>query len=132
MSPHELACREIAGAMMALLPGLDANDQTKTEHTIGFYLSVFSNVVAFTGADMPCEGNEPVIELPLYVADFVPQLLESLFLVIDALKGHGGGGVDTSDTCAPPILDSGALVRPSRVAFGARVARSDCESVQDG
>lgn len=98
MTPHELACHEIAGAMMTLLPGLDANDQVKTERTIGFYLTVFSNVVAFTGADMPREADQAVIELPLYVADFVPQLLESLFAVIDALKSHGGGGVDTVDT----------------------------------
>lgn len=99
MNPHELACQEIAGAMMQLLPGLDANDQPKTERTICFYLTVFSNCVAFTGLDLPREGDEAVIEFPMYISDFVTQLLEHLFGVIDALKGHVGGGVDTVDRC---------------------------------
>jgi hypothetical protein len=100
MTPHELSCHVIAGAMTLLLPGLDANDQAKTERTIGFYLTVFSNCVAFTGLDLPREGDEAVIEFPFYVADFVTQLLEHLFAVIDALKGHVGGGVDNTDTYA--------------------------------
>ena len=99
LTPHQLACQEIAGAMMLLLPGLDANDQAKTERTIGFYLTVFSNCAAFTGLDLPREGDEAVIEFPMYISDFVTQLLEHLFGVIDALKGHVGGGVDTVDTC---------------------------------
>lgn len=100
LTPHQLACQELGGAMMMLLPGLDANDQAKTERTIGFYLTMFSNCVAFTGLDLQAEGDEAVVELPIYISDFVTQLVRQLFSVIDALKGYAGGGVDNSNKYA--------------------------------
>lgn len=85
--------------MMLLLPGLDANDQTKSEATIAFYLSVFGNCVAVTGLDAPPEPELASIDLPLYLCDFVPQFVQQLFGVIDALKGNTSA-VDSADGCA--------------------------------
>lgn len=105
VSPHGLACQEIATAMMLLLPGLDANDQSKAEATIAFYLSVFGNCVAVAGLDSPREAGQPAIELPLYLCDFVPQLMQQLFAVIDALKGNAGA-VDSAGGCVLAALPS--------------------------
>lgn len=85
--------------MMLLLPGLDANDQAKSEATISFYLSVFGNCVAVSGLDGPPETEKPGIELPLFLCDFVPQFVQQLFVVIDALKGSTDA-VDSADGCA--------------------------------
>eukprot|EP00892_Ulva_mutabilis_P003225 jgi/Ulvmu1/12903/UM098_0091.1 len=96
LSPHGLACQEIATAMMLLLPGLDANDQSKSEATLAFYLSVFGNCVTVRGLDAPPEPEKPAIELPLYLCDFVPQFIQQLFGVIDVLKGNTSA-VDSAD-----------------------------------
>lgn len=129
LSPHGQACQEIAAAMMLLLPGLDANDQTKAEAALAFYLSVLSNCVAVAGLDAPPVPGQPAIELPLYLCDFMPQLMQQLFSMVDALRGNAGamdsGGCVPGSTNACPTAQFDAAVERLMVVAH-RVERAIC------
>lgn len=89
---QELACEELGAVMLALLPGIDANDSGKTTATIALYLSVLSNCVAFTGRDYPAKDGEAVLELGFYAEEFVLGFLGRLFGLMQ--------DVDVSDSTA--------------------------------
>jgi hypothetical protein len=95
-SAQELACQELGAAMVALLPGIDANDEKKALATLEFYLSVLSNCVAFTGQDYPAKEGEAVIELGFYVEEFVLGFLQRFFGLMRDLSTSGGAAVDGS------------------------------------
>jgi hypothetical protein len=107
MSAQELACQELGAAMVALLPGIDANDERKTLATLEFYLSVLSNCVAFTGQDYPAKEGEAVLELGFYAEEFVLGFLQRFFGLILDLSNAGGAAVDGSSDqpgCAANML----------------------------
>ena len=108
------ACAELGAAMMALLPGIDANDQKKTMVTVSFYLSVLSNCVAFTGADLPAEEGDGVLQLGLYCEDFVVALLGRVFGVIGALEVTAGSADGTSSAGRCACLFCEVLARAAR------------------
>lgn len=89
---QRLACEELGAVMIALLPGIDANDAEKTTATIALYLSVLSNCVAFTGRDNPPQEGEAVLELGFYAEEFVLGFLQRLFGLMQ--------DVDVSDSTA--------------------------------
>jgi hypothetical protein len=70
----------VAEAMMALLPGIDANDEDKTSAVFKFYTSVLSSL-PYMGEQ---HGEQPAFEVPLYLEDWVDE-------VRPAAAGSGGG-----------------------------------------
>ena len=100
-APQRAACTFLGEAMMALLPGIDANDQDKSMATISFYLAVLSNCVAFTGVDQPAEEGTGVLQLGFCAEDFVIGFLQRLFGVIGDLEVTAGSadGTTGSDGC---------------------------------
>jgi hypothetical protein len=87
------ACAELGSAMMALLPGIDANDQDKTMATLGFYLSVLSNCVRFTGVEAP--DQEGALQLGFCAEDFVIGFLQRIFGAIGDLEVTAGSADGT-------------------------------------
>ncbi|WIA33391.1 hypothetical protein OEZ86_006527 [Tetradesmus obliquus] len=118
----------IAEAMMAVLPGIDANDEAKTAAVFQFYTAVLSSIPALHGAAeeeddaAPVYGsvegggssmdgveyaaaagsngssgsrNAPVYRLPLYLDDWVDQVMERLFTLLGNLDtGPSHRGTD--------------------------------------
>lgn len=94
--------------MELVLPGLDVNDQNKSEATISLWLSILSNCVAFRGTrDPPTAQNAPdserlrsAVPLAFDAEDFVLELLRRLAALIDHVDAHGhAGDVEGSSGC---------------------------------
>jgi hypothetical protein len=105
----------IAEAMMAVLPGIDANDESKTAAVFQFYTAVLASIPQLRGAAdeddadpaggsadvlMGGGGGQPgaagVYRLPLYLEDWVEQVMERLLSLLSNLDtGAGHKGTDT-------------------------------------
>jgi hypothetical protein len=62
----------LAEAMMALLPGIDANDEGKTTAVFKFYISVLASVPAMGEGE--AQGEGAAFELPLYLDDWLDEV----------------------------------------------------------
>lgn len=121
-APQRLACEQLGAVMMALLPGIDANDAKKTKATITLYLSVFSNCVAITGVDMPAEDGDGVLQLGFCIEEFAVGLIQRLFSVIQDLEVPAGAADGTSSVgCAARVPAFVLLARPH--IYAARIVR---------
>ncbi|KIY95870.1 hypothetical protein MNEG_12091 [Monoraphidium neglectum] len=96
----EPAPQIVAEAMMAVLPGIDANDEAKTAAVFQFYTSVLASLPALRGADSEDDdgadgsgGAAP--RLPLYLEDWLDQVLERVLLLLGNLDT--GPGADRAD-----------------------------------
>jgi proteasome activator subunit 4 len=107
----------IAEAMMAVLPGIDANDESKTAAVFQFYTAVLASIPQLRGAaddddaDAAGGGSADVLmmeggggqqgaagvyRLPLYLEDWVEQVMERLLSLLSNLDtGAGHKGTDT-------------------------------------
>eukprot|EP00798_Chlamydomonas_sp_ICE-L_P021953 gene21953-29001_t len=90
-SPEEETAEQLlAEAMMALLPGIDANDETKTSSVLHFYTMVLSSVSSL-GADEGEGGSREGLRLPLYVDEWAEELMNRLLALLynlDTGPGH--------------------------------------------
>lgn len=81
VDPKEAAVQAIAQAMMDVLPGLDANDPSKTTNVFRFYAAVFYSVPSLD----PQSGTG--IVLPLDVELWAEEFLSRLFVLLENLEG---------------------------------------------
>jgi hypothetical protein len=106
------AAQSVASALMATLPGIDANDPPKSLAVFRLYCCVLS-----------CSGELPETpgivpgSLPLYTEEWVFELLSRIFTVItnldapDAGAEHGGREDGSSDG-ATFLLEGSSMFRP--------------------
>lgn len=72
----------IAQAMMNVLPGLDANDTTKTGAVLRFYCAVMFSIPTF---DSDLARKNGWLELPLDVDLWADELISKLFVLMENL-----------------------------------------------
>mmetsp|Transcript_1445 Transcript_1445/g.4175 ORF Transcript_1445/g.4175 Transcript_1445/m.4175 type:complete len:1599 (-) Transcript_1445:123-4919(-) len=77
----ESAKQLVAEGMMATLPGIDANDPSKTLACFRFYCNVFSNGP---------EGGQDGLVLP-YMEEWLDEFLTRVFTMLSNLDSSGGG-----------------------------------------
>ena len=104
-TPDEPAPRLVAEAMVAVLPAIDANDEAKTAAALQLYTAVLASVPALRGADTDDADLHPLDRtasgaplaprLPLYLEDWLDQVLERCLLLLANLDG--GPGAERAD-----------------------------------
>jgi len=85
----------VAEAMMALLPGIDANDEGKTSAVMGLYTMVLACAPLLAGAEGGEGAPEGCLQLPLYVEDWAEDVavrLLTLLSNLDSGPGHRADG----------------------------------------
>ena len=86
---------------MAVLPAIDANDEAKTAAALQLYTSALASLPALRGADtddadLHPRDREPLPPmLPLYLEDWLDQVLERALLLLTNLDS--GPGADRAD-----------------------------------
>lgn len=85
----------IAEAMMALLPGIDANDEDKTEAVLHLYTMVLASVPSLTGGDDAGGGSGGGLVLPLYAEEWSEELLGRLLSLIENVDTGPGANRGT-------------------------------------
>ncbi|KAH7621507.1 hypothetical protein Ndes2526B_g03845 [Nannochloris sp. 'desiccata'] len=108
------AARSVASALMATLPGIDANDPPKSLAVFRLYCCVLS--CSGELPETPGDANTPGT-LPLYTEEWVFELLSRIFTVIgnldapDAGAEHGGREDGSSDG-STFLLEGSSMFRP--------------------
>ena len=117
---REAAAQSVAAALMATLPGIDANDPPKSLAVFRLHCCVLSCV-----GQLPEDPTTAATtgSLPMYTEDYVTELLSRIFSVITNLDApdagsageHGGGGgargTDSIDG-AEFLLERSSMFRP--------------------
>ena len=80
--------------MMALLPGIDANDEDKTEAVLQLYTMVLASVPSLTGGD-DAGGGIGGLVLPLYAEEWSEELLSRLLSLIENVDTGPGANRGT-------------------------------------
>eukprot|EP00803_Ostreobium_quekettii_P004443 evm.model.scf_1622.1 EVM.evm.TU.scf_1622.1 scf_1622:15-10438(-) len=80
---REAATESIAAAMMEVLPGLDANDQTKTGAVLRFYAAVMFSIPSLEPLSGPAAGR---LVLPLDVELWAEEVLSRIFALLENME----------------------------------------------
>ncbi|GAX74187.1 hypothetical protein CEUSTIGMA_g1636.t1 [Chlamydomonas eustigma] len=117
---EESTTQILAEAMMALLPGIDANDEGKTEAVLHLYTIILSSIPTLDPShDSAAAGDK----LPLYVEDWSEELLARILALLENLdtglganhgtdQGRGGPeGAQTANASAF-LIKQGSLLGP--------------------
>jgi hypothetical protein len=103
----------LAEAMMALLLGIDANDEGKTEAVLHFYTIILSSIPTLD----PSQNSDAAgSRLPLYVEDWSEELLARLLALLENLDtglgaNHGTDQGRNGSECAQTPNASAFLVK---------------------
>ncbi|KAL0043408.1 hypothetical protein WJX79_003790 [Trebouxia sp. C0005] len=117
----EAGAQAVAGAMMATLPGIDANDPRKTLACFRFYSVVLSSV----GTLQSGPGS-----LPLYTEEWVEELLSRVFGILGNLEApqtrsdHAavqGNATSAASDSASFLLEGNSMFRPMMELLFARL-----------
>lgn len=124
LTAHQRAAAAVGGALEALLPALDANDDGKLRAAVALFNSVLSSVVALCGGepgdDAAGEGGLAVgVDLQYWAVEVVERLME----VVRTLQAHEGAAGGDDGCVLTPLGTSPLAAGPQFTVLALLAAR---------
>ena len=117
LEAREAGAAAVASAMMAALPGIDANDPPKSLAAFRFYCCVLSSIGELPSSDSTALDGSNAIIIPLDTEQWSMELFERIFAIISNLDvgadiSHNTSGMDGDEAEGSFLLDGKSMFRP--------------------